>query len=370
MVVESRGTARTPVDFVPPSAWLTDARVVQLREWGTEVVYHLPSEGLDQVLIGSEPGAYIRIADRDRLVSRKHALLRRASTYWHIKDLDSANGLYQDGERRVSFYVSPGVEIGLGQRVILVPESERLIALRQYLTRVFGWVPDRAPAVDVALRAIRYTMTRRSHLALVGTDDLVPVARQIHQRTLGTSAPFVVCASRTDQDDTSLQIATCNDVDAAFALARGGTICVRASKPPPRFDELQVAASNASAQVQLIVCTQLTKGRSAIPPSPIVVPSLAERSPSDLARIVGGYGLDAVEEFRALKTSFTVEDQSNIVRYAAQSFASIEIATRRLVALHTARSIHSAARDYLRMTHPGLKKWMKKQKFGFRVERG
>jgi hypothetical protein len=54
--------------------------------------------------------------------------------------------------------------------------------LRRAGARVLGWDQASREAFDLAMRAIRTAIDKRAPLELVGPDDLVAVARQIHLR--------------------------------------------------------------------------------------------------------------------------------------------------------------------------------------------
>jgi hypothetical protein len=105
------------------------------------------------------------------------------------------HGLRQDGVPRREFELTPGVEIGIGASV-LVAESARGVAVREFCRRLLGWGGDRMRAVDHALRAVRLAMARRSPLVLCGEGDLIPIARTLHRFAMGDRAPFVVCDRR------------------------------------------------------------------------------------------------------------------------------------------------------------------------------
>ena len=65
-----------------------------------------------------------------------------------------SSDLRQDGVYRKEFVLTPGVEVGIGATV-MIAESLRSIALREFCQRLLGWGVDRLGVVDHALRAIR-----------------------------------------------------------------------------------------------------------------------------------------------------------------------------------------------------------------------
>src|SRR5882672_12283135 len=126
-------------------------KVIRLREWGTTRAYGLPSPGDRGWCIGTGNTALVQLTDRN--VSLRHAELFHRRRQWHLRALEGTPGLRQDGEPRQEFALTPGLEIGIGA-TILIAESERSIALREFCARLLGWGDDRMRAVDHALRAI------------------------------------------------------------------------------------------------------------------------------------------------------------------------------------------------------------------------
>lgn len=62
--------------------------------------------------IGRDPDCEVQLDDRQ--VSRRHAVVSFAGGEWIIRDLQSSNGLFVDGERVQSGAIGEGVEVGLG----------------------------------------------------------------------------------------------------------------------------------------------------------------------------------------------------------------------------------------------------------------
>ena len=192
-----------------------------------------------------------------------------------------------------------------------------------------------------------------------GAEDLVAVARQIHRRTTVPGAPFVVCGPRPHQSDKSLGVLSHADATAAYNLAAGGTVCVRADELPKRYSHLVQLTSDRGARAQLMVCAE-----NATAPS-ISVPDLDVRTPTQLQRIVAEYAADGIRELSAAPTSFTEENHAWLVSQvkgdAATSFAELEIASLRLVALNETGNVHAAAARL--GVHPGgLRRWFKRHR--------
>jgi hypothetical protein len=357
---------RTITDPQRPSVhvWLGHDPVTQLREWATNTVHPLPGAEVSECVIGSEPSAALRLVDVTGLVSRRHARRVRDGSWWRIEDLRSKNGLRQDREPADKFTLRPGVEIGIGS-LTLIAENQALVQLRSYLARVLGWDAAGRSAVEGAIQAIRAAANQRRPLIIGGPEDLVAVARQIHLRTAAPGAPFVVCGDRPRASDLGVRItATHADPAKAFERAVGGTVCVRAEQMPVELPRL-IAASRAPrvrARTRLIIDANETPGWCEVHQS-IVVPTLAQRTASDLRRIIAEYASDAIRELDAAPASFTSAHREWVAEHAATSFAEIEIATLRLVARNHIGSAYSAAAR-LGLSHVGLSQWFKRRGLG------
>src|SRR5262245_9005949 len=117
--------------------WLILDEATQFRQWGTATVYPFPTMD-DESIIGSADGCWLQLQDdRDR-VSRQHARLSHDKGRWVAADLQSKNGIYEDGSRRATVDLAPGVELGIGG-FTFIAESPMLASLREVLARLIGW---------------------------------------------------------------------------------------------------------------------------------------------------------------------------------------------------------------------------------------
>jgi pSer/pThr/pTyr-binding forkhead associated (FHA) protein len=352
--MEQLGTAPTRTD-AGAAEWRIDDDLVRLREWGTLRTYPLPPQGAAWTL-GAAAACALSWRDPDLRVSREHALLFRDRDRWTIRDLDSKNGTRLDGARRSAFSLSPGVEIGLG-RVTLIAESQRSIALRDFLARLLGWSEDRLAPTDRALRAVRAAATRRAPLLLCGDGDLVPVAQSLHRETLGGERAFVVCDPRRRTTAATVRSAmSYQDGHRALDAAAGGTVCMHARRLPHDFPSVWAALRDPNARVQLVVCANEPADGRALLADPIVIPPLGRRR-GELERIVDEYARDALAWASAPSASFTTADREWVIAHSGWSLPEIEKGTRRLVALRLAGSIAGAA-AWLGMSHVSLSQWI------------
>lgn len=337
---------------------LTDS-IVRLREWGTDNIYPVPDRRALQ--IGSAHECDIRIVDRTRRVSRRHATFIHGGDSSYLCDSGSRNGTRLDGASRAAFVVEPGSEIGLGG-VTLIAESKRSIALRRYLARILGWTGDRVAVIDHALRAVRMAVTGRAPLTLSSVSDPVAIAHEIHRIVLG-DRPFICCDPRRGTSDESVRsVRNIEDGDAAFAAASGGTVCAWATRLPKRFEVLRSAWRAPEPHVMVVLCTVRSIGPGGA--AAIVVPSLSGRT-MEVTRIVEEYAEDARVALGAAHESFRQSDRAWIVEHASKSLSTIETTTTRLIALRHFGNLNRAATK-LGMARVSLDRWVKHNRLPWR----
>lgn len=332
-----------------------DDRVIRLREWGTDYIHALPSPNGPAWYIGSSNICPLRLTDPAVLL--RHAELFHERGQWHIRDLEGTTGVRQDGEPRKEFVLTPGTEIGIGATV-LIAESERYIALREFCARLLGWGRDRMGAVDHALRAIRLAAARRSTLVLRGDGDQVPLAYALHRRVLGSAARFVVCDPRRGDLPASVRSpANVSGAVMAMGVAAGGSLCMRSRRLPQDLPELMRLLDARDNRVQLIVCmSSHERSRLPICPMPIEVPPLGVRE-MELPRIIQAYAADAITELCAEPSCFSDEDQDWVMKHSARSLSEIEKATLRVVAFNKTGSVSRAAAS-LGLASVSLSRWL------------
>ena len=187
----------TPLPIARPRrGWRILDPILRLRVLETDALHPLPDpRERGATVIGSSSAADLQLRDPTHLLSRRHARLAWDGGRWVMHDLDSKNGLWIDGVRRRSAELLPGAEVGLGGLTLLA-ESAELLQLRALVTRLIGWSDERRRDVDRAVRGLRDAALRRAALVLCGDGDLVPIARRLHDETLGAERPFVACGRR------------------------------------------------------------------------------------------------------------------------------------------------------------------------------
>src|SRR5262249_14090342 len=98
-------------------------------------------------------------------------------------------------------------------------------AVKAFLARILGWERGRAVAVERAQRSLKLAMSRYAALVLCGDAALVSLAAALHRRTLGPSAPFIVCDPRRRSARATARSPENRATGAeAIAAASGGTI--------------------------------------------------------------------------------------------------------------------------------------------------
>jgi hypothetical protein len=281
-------------------------------------------------------------------ISRQHAQLTPFAGGWKIKDLNSKNGLWRDGARRLEFTIEPGLEIGMGS-LRLVAESRKSIALRELVCRFLGWSAQHQDDVDEALRSLREWAALRASLVLMGNGDLTTVARQLHDATLGREAPFVA-SNEHENGMTALQAAGHGTLWAPELPPDFGAVaeCLRGVDNRMRLMlHAQDADDTASAASTLMACRK------------IALPPLCSRS-AELDRLVRVCADDAAVALDAPTTGFTMNDVEILVRLPYRGIADLEHTVRRVVALRTWGVTNGAAR--LGITHVAMLHWARRRK--------
>ena len=336
--------------------WTICDRVAQLRVWGTNIVYPLPTTDEEPVL-GAAATCAIRIQDPSGQVSRTHARLVQTAKGWGVRDLSSKNGIQLDGAQRTDGLLEPGTELGLGG-VVLVAESKQLIALQGFLARLLGWGDDHRPDVDRARRSVRLAAAHRAPLVLSGHGDLVPVAHSLHAQVRGRDKPFILCDRRRRQADADVRSVTnCTDVDHALSAAVGGSLCLLRRRLPLDISAIFEEITSSKRRVQLILCVPESERApiESLFADPIVIPPLAMRG-HELDRIITEYAIEAIRDVGTTRSIFTAEDHEWVQTYSSSSLPEIEKGTRRLVALRAAPTMSGAAAR-LGMAPVSLSRW-------------
>jgi len=329
--------------------WAVDDPVMRLRIRGDEQVFELPpSETGTTLVVGAADGCDIQLRDPSGHVSRHHAQLVRQGETWLLHDRGSTNGIWQDGERRLSCQLAPGVELDIGE-IKLIVEGPRFVALRTYLSRVVGWDRARLDDVDHGLQAVRAMATRRSALVLCGDGDMESVGRRLHAIALGEQRPFVACG----RGDSSKIDPTSN-----------GTYCFVDDKLPDDFARLAASLTATDSKARLVVCspsredateamTQL--GRTTV----LELPALATRQ-HEIKRLILDYAEDAVIALRAPSSGFREHELLWLRELQIATLDEIEEVTYRVVALRNWGVTGGAQR--LGISHVALSRWAKRRR--------
>jgi hypothetical protein len=335
-----------PTKTDPNGDWEIVDNVTCLRPWGGDGEIELPDQPFAEAVIGSDPTCAMVLDDETHRLSRMHARLVRHGALWTIHDLASKNGTWIDGKRRAASAITPGTEIRLGG-VVLVAESQALIALRDLLRRWLGWDDERRADVDRALRAVREAFAERVPLFLCGDGDLGSIAARLHRQTLG-SRPFVV---QTKADD----------LQSSFARASRGTLCIEVTGKPLALASAIATARTRSDSVRLTLCAPtfdsvaplaLALGRTAR----IDLPRIADRR-HEVQDIVREYVREYAFDAALVQTPALVDEEDIRVlgRHAYDALGEIEDDARRLVVLR-ALGIRAGAKA-LNISHSAFSRW-------------
>lgn len=266
-------------------------RVVRLRRWGTD-----ESRTLD-------PASRVRLVDADA-----HAEVVFEREAWWVR---GAHATRQDGELRGEFSLAAGVELGLGNTV-LIAESERSIALRARIQRYLGWAPSRQDDVDRALRTVRDAVANRVVMAIVGEGNRAEIAREL--------------------------------------LGRPPTVIDRAgSVLDPRRMDLVLSARDRNALAGF--------ARSIARIDPIEIPQLRTRD-AERDRLATELVADAAARLGASQATVVARDLDWLRR--ARTLDALAVFATRLVAIRGWGVTHGAAK--LGITHGALSRWARRQR--------
>ena len=339
--------------------WQLDDPVIRLREWGTNRVHELPTAPDATWIIGSSPHCQLQLRDARRWTSRRHARLTRSGTEWTISDLDSRNGLWLDDERRRSFVLAPGIEVGIGS-LRLIAESRRLVALRALMARLIGWSDEHADGIDRALRALRRFAARRTHLILRGEGELVPLARALHLRMFGEHDAFIVNDPHHPPSTDGRSGQNLPDLAAAVRASAGGTLCVRAERSALGLAEASRPVEEKGTHERLVICALPGSRIEGSCESEITLTPLSER-PEEIKRLIEEHAAEATAELGAPRDSFTTEDTTSVLQQHPRSHRDIEIAVTRLAAIRHFGGVTRAA-AHLGISHVALSRWRSRRR--------
>jgi pSer/pThr/pTyr-binding forkhead associated (FHA) protein len=341
----SVGTLKATED----DGWAIDDPVSQLRIRGDEQIFELPcSETRMPLIVGAADECDLVLRDPTGCVSRHHAHLVRERGAWILHDQASTNGIRQDGERRMSIQLAPGVEIEIGG-IKLIAESGRLRALRAYLSRVVGWDRARLDDVDHGIQAVRTMATRRAALVLCGAGELGRVAERIHQLALGPDRPFIVCA----RDDSG-----------KADPANNGTFCFVDDKLPDDFAEVAARLTASGAKSRLVVCSpsreDATEAMTQLARCAVLELPDLEMRPDEIGRLILEYAEDAVAALGAPSNGFREHEPIWLRQLPLATLDEVGEVTFRLVALRNWNVRGGAQR--LGISHVALSRWARRRR--------
>jgi hypothetical protein len=239
-------------------------------------------------------------------------------------------------------------------------------SLRDLCGRIFGWSNRRM--IDEVLQTLVTAVSRRGAVALRGTSDPVPVAYLLHQRLFGSERPFVVCDPRREGGDGSVRTPPSRSTGTqAIEAAVGGTVCVRSKRLPADYDELAISLRERGDIAMLFVClNDEDRIRDLLCP-PLDIPSLVQRVP-EIDRLFAECLEEAARTLMVDRVTVSGSVRRSILREVS-TFAELEKATMRLVALHASQNLSQAA-ERLGMAPVSLSRWVARRSWEAAVVAG
>lgn len=227
--------------------------------------------------------------------------------------------------------------------------------LRGFCRRLLGSSGARTGLIDEAVDGLLAAFARGLPIPLRGTSDLVPVAHALHDRLVGEDRPFVVCDPRRRESEGTVRVPA-NRRTAMLALeaATGGSICLRARRLPRDFDRLCRSLRESPRAAIVFVCLQGDDRVRDLLCRPLEIPPLAERTAEP--EILFQESLDeAAATLGTPRLRISPAARQGILERVT-SFAELEKAALRIVALATAKNLSQAA-EWLRMAPVSLSRW-------------
>lgn len=318
-----------------PKGWSISDEVVQLRQRGTSQAFKLiPRAGQGAapagvLVLGNDASCDIYIAKPFRLSRALRSILFRRDGQWHVAP--SLGTLRVDGEKAGVVRLEPGAHIRFGS-MTLIAESPGLLRLQSFLRRLlgWGWGDRREFAVERAIHVLRDAQRYHLPVVLRGEGGLLPIAEELHRRTLPSSAPFV---------ERRMEHLHSEALVAAITQARGGTLCLEVHETAPAWVELVERARHlASGRVQLVVCRSLSAPALPYRSTQLNIPPLHTRTTDERTWLVRECFIEAALELASAcgkEESWphpgTPEEVSWVLAHGSSNVAEILRTTRQIV---------------------------------------
>ncbi|MCV7411781.1 ABC transporter ATP-binding protein [Mycobacterium florentinum] len=157
--------------IAPPPSPARTQTVAPTRPVGETTVARPPTAvyTMDQVTIGIGRGTDNAVVLDDLLVSRHHAVLRRAGNQWELVDSNSANGTYVNGNRIARAIIGPNDIVGIGHQLLHLSGDQ----LVEYVdTGDVSYEASNLRVVSgkgkVLLASVSFALPQRCFMAVVG----------------------------------------------------------------------------------------------------------------------------------------------------------------------------------------------------------
>jgi pSer/pThr/pTyr-binding forkhead associated (FHA) protein len=100
--------------------------LVLTLEHNGQLVAEITEEQIEgEISIGRDPSCQLRASAADKLISSRHAIVKKQGKKLLLQDAGSRNGIFLRGKRISSCKLRPGIKLTIGESILVVEESKK-----------------------------------------------------------------------------------------------------------------------------------------------------------------------------------------------------------------------------------------------------
>lgn len=101
--------------------------LVLTLEHDKRLVAEITEEQIEgEISIGRDPSCQLRASEADKLISSRHAVVKKQGKKLLLQDAGSRNGVFLRGKRITSCKLRPGIKLTIGESILVVEESKKV----------------------------------------------------------------------------------------------------------------------------------------------------------------------------------------------------------------------------------------------------